>query len=96
MVRSMVFTLVCAGLTYLVVTSSTPTFYKVDLSSLLQDQAKSLAKSGMTPEKLHLEMTKFKEDLSHKLSALAHKKKGIILTSGAFGDIQDITKELDA
>lgn len=92
----MVFTLVCSTLTYYVSTAGTPTFYKVDLTAVLQERAKDLAQSGMPPEKLHLEMMKVKEDLSKKLTHLAHKKKGIILTNGVFGDVQDITKELES
>lgn len=90
----MIFTLASCFATYCLTTLDKQTYYKVDLTEVLKEKAQSLAKANYSEQKLKKEMIAFKEVLEEKLEALAKAKKGIIITTPVYGNVQDLTQEV--
>ena len=91
LIKSMIFTGVACGLTYVLSQASQPKIYHVDLQKILREEAKVLAEQNLSPSDLETALLKAKRQVHATIDKVGREAGAVLLTRPAFGLMTDAT-----
>lgn len=92
LIKSMIFTCVACGLTYVLCQAAQPTICYVDLQKILREEATVLAEKNLSPHDLELALQQVKRDVQTTLDKVGKETGATIGTAPTFGIRKDITE----
>jgi len=90
LIKSMIFTGVACGLTYVLCQAAQPKLCYVDLQKILREEATVLADKNLSPHDLEVALQHVKRDVQTTLDQIGRETGAVMLLAPAFG-IRDVT-----